>query len=420
MRLLLVSQYFWPENFGINALAKSLQERGIEVTVLSGMPNYPEGSIFPGYPRLRVLRGEYEGVETIRMPIIPRGRKSALGLVLNYLSFIISGLLLGPWLLRGRSFDAVFVYAPSPLLQALPAIFLAWLKSAQLVVWVQDLWPESLSATGFVKNVWVLALVKRIVRFIYRRTDGILMPSEGFREPIAAMSIDEAKLHYFPNAWVDSEADGADVSFATTKLVEEVAADFSVLFAGNLGTAQALDTVLDAAELLQRQGLAVRFFLVGSGSLSDWLARQVNDRGLHNVVLTGRLPANSMLPLYAAASALLVSLRDEPIFALTIPSKVQGYLAAGRPIIASLNGEGARIVELAGAGLTCPAGDANALAGAVAKLYALAPATRMRMGQSGCEFAHAHFSLQTLSGWLQQHLDKLVAERGVEQIKEVV
>ncbi len=419
MRILLVSQYFWPENFAINALAKSLQQSGIEVTVLSGMPNYPEGSIFLGYPRLRVLRGEYEGVETIRMPIIPRGRKSALGLAMNYLSFIISGMLLGPWLLRGRSFDAVFVYAPSPLLQALPAIFMARIKSARLVVWVQDLWPESLSATGFVKNVRVLALVKRIVCYIYRRTDSILMPSEGFREAIMALSCDETKLHYFPNACVDSEAGYADVSFFTNKLAEEIAAEFSVLFAGNLGTAQALDTVLDAAELLLRQGLAVKFFLVGNGSLSEWLARQVKDRGLHNVVLTGRLPPESMAPLYAAASALLVSLRDEPIFALTVPSKVQGYLAAGRPIIASLNGEGARIVELAGAGLTCQAGDADALAAAVVKLYALPPETRVSMGQSGREFAYAHFSLQKLSDWLKQHLAKLVYGNDVEQVKEV-
>jgi len=419
LRLLIVSQYFWPENFGINALAQSLHQRGVEVTVLSGMPNYPDGAIFHGYPRLRVLRGEYEGVETIRMPIIPRGRKSLLGLVLNYLSFILSGIFLGPWLLRGRSFDAVFVYAPSPLLQALPAILLARLKAAPLAVWVQDLWPESLSATGFVRNTRVLAVVEWVVRYIYKHTDSLLIPSEAFRTPIEALSGDKAQLHYFPNPSVITKTSGLGVPPGTNVLAENVATGFSILFAGNLGTAQALDTVLNAAELLQRRNLAVRFFLVGSGSMSNWLSSQVQERGLRNVVLPGRLPAQSMELLYEAASALLVSLRDEPIFGYTIPSKVQGYLAAGRPIIASINGEGARVVELARAGIACPAGDAGALAEAVEKLFAMDPAKRAAMGQSGREFAQLHFSLGSLTDWLQQHLAHLVAGSESSQAGEV-
>ncbi len=419
MRLLIVSQYFWPENFGINALALALRDRGVKVTVLSGMPNYPEGAIFPGYPGLRVLREEYEGVEIIRVPIMPRGRKSGLRLALNYLSFVLSGMLLGPWLLRGRSFDVVFVYATSPLLQALPAVLMARLKSMPLVLWVQDLWPESLSATGYVKDSRVLAVVAWVVRYIYRRTDSILMQSEAFRAPIAALSSEGAPLRYFPNAWVSQEDAVAGVAPGMDELVADVAAGFSVVFAGNLGKAQALDTVLDAAELLQRRGLAVRFFLVGSGSVSDWLASQVQERGLRNVVLPGRFSAQSMAPLYAAASALLVSLRDEPIFGYTIPSKVQGYLAAGRPIVASINGEGARIVELAGGGIACPAGDANALAEAVATLYSAEPAIRARMGQAGREFALANFSLQSLADWLCQHLDQLASETAANHVEEV-
>ena len=415
MRLLLVTQYFWPEDFGINALTLALTKRGVKVTVLSGMPNYPDGVIYPGYPKLRVHRGEYQGVETIRMPIIPRGKRSTVKLTLNYLSFIASGVLLGPWLLRRRSFDVVFVYAPSPLLQALPALLLARLKSAPLVTWVQDLWPESLSATGFIRNTRVLAAVRTIVKFIYQHTDSILIPSEAFREPINGLTGQPANLHYFPNAWSSQVVSDKELAPDVYALAADIASGFSVVFAGNLGTAQALDTVLDAAELLQAGNVGARFFLVGSGSLSDWITNEIRKRELHNVFLPGRFPAESMGPLYAAASALLVSLRDEPIFGYTIPGKVQGYLASGKPIIASINGEAARIVKLSGAGIACRAGDAQALADAVTTLLDTDSGTRNSMGASGCGFFQAHFSLQSLTDWLQQHLDQLVAQKQIRK-----
>lgn len=415
MRLLLVTQYFWPEDFGINALTLALKQRGVEVTVLSGMPNYPDGVIYDGYSALRVLRGAYQGVETIRMPIIPRGKRSTVKLSLNYLSFIASGVLLGPWLLRGRSFDVVFVYAPSPLLQALPALLLARLKSAPLAIWVQDLWPESLSATGFVRNTRVLSAVRSIVKFIYQHTDSILIPSEAFREPINALTGQPVNLHYFPNAWSPQVVSERGLAPDVHALAADIASGFSVVFAGNLGTAQALDTVLDAAELLQASKVEARFFLVGSGSMSDWITNEIRKRELGNVLLTGRFPAESMGPLYAAASALLVSLRDEPIFANTIPGKVQGYLASGKPIIASINGEAARIVKLSGAGIACRAGDAQALADAVTTLLNTDLATRSRMGAAGCEFVQAHFSLQSLADWLQQHLEQLVAQAQIRK-----
>lgn len=411
MRVLLVSQYFWPENFGINALARALRMRGVELTVLTGKPNYPDGAIFAGHSAWGCRREDWQGVEVVRVPLFPRGRRSALRLALNYLSFVAAGLIFAPWLLRGRRFDAVFVYAPSPLLQALPAVLLARLKRAPLALWVQDLWPESLAATGFVRNRRALALVGSVVRFIYRHTDRILVPSEGFRAPIAALADDAAKIRYYPNAWVAESGSPADVAPGTPlgTLVAKIADGFSVVFAGNLGTAQALDTIVDAAERLQREGSPVRFFLIGSGSLSGWLAAEVERRGLTNVELPGRLPPAAMPALYAAAAALLVSLRDEPIFAQTIPSKVQGYLAAGRPLIAALNGEGARVVGEAGAGLACPAGDAAALAAAVARLAALDADARREMGENARLYAVERFSLDRLADDLAAQLAELAA-----------
>jgi len=344
----------------------------------------------------------------VRLPLFPRGKRSSWRLALNYLSFVASGAAIGPWLLRSRKFDAVFVYAPSPLLQALPAIWLARLKRAPLAVWVQDLWPESLSATGFVRNSAALGLVSRAVRFIYRHTDRILVPSEAFRAPIEKLAGDAGRIHYYPNAWVEEPvAEVADA--AVDALTSEIAAHFSVVFAGNLGTAQSLETVVGAAEILQHSGSNARFYLVGSGSLSAWLAEQVRIKGLRNLVLPGRFPPAAMPGFYAAASALLVSLRDEPIFAYTIPSKLQGYLAAGRPVIASLNGEGARVVTQAGAGVSCAAGDAVALADAVQAMADLSDEARAQMGDNARRHAAAHFSLDRLTTELVQHFEELVA-----------
>jgi glycosyltransferase involved in cell wall biosynthesis len=408
MKVLLVSQYFWPESFGINALSRALTDGGVELTVLTGKPNYPDGEVFSGYSAFGVLRETYDGARVIRLPLVPRGKRSSVRLALNYLSFALAGIVFGPGLLRGKQFDAVLVYAPSPLLQALPAIWLSRIKRAPCALWVQDLWPESLSATGFVKSAWILGLIERVVRFIYRHTDVVLVPSEAFRQPIERLGVSPSAIQFYPNAYLDEPLVPHD-SEAVNTLAADIASGFSIVFAGNLGTAQALDTVLDAAACLQEQGDDIRFFLIGSGSQSVWLADEVSRRGLYNVVLPGRFPPGAMPLLYASASALLVSLRDEPIFAYTIPSKLQGYLAAGKPVIASLNGEGAKIVVAADAGVGCAAGDADALAQASLSLYRMPADRRAKMGENARRYALQNFSLPRLAADLEATLRKLSA-----------
>ena len=184
MRVLIWTQYFWPENFHINEVALSLLAQGVEVTVLTGKPNYPEGKIFVGYKAIGIQKDKYYGFDVIRIPLWQRGKNSGLGLLINYLSFILSGYLFAPYALRGKKFDVVFVYAPSPLLQALPAIYVAWLKRAPLVLWVQDIWPDALVATGFIKNRWILYMVGLVVRYVYHFSDTILIQSEGFRASV--------------------------------------------------------------------------------------------------------------------------------------------------------------------------------------------------------------------------------------------
>ncbi len=408
MRLLIFSQYFWPETFGINCLARALADRGQKLSVLTGKPNYPEGRIFEGYSFSGIQREHHDGIEVVRVPLIPRGSRSSLGLALNYLSFILSGYILAPFALRGRRFDIVFVYAPSPLLQALPAIFLAWLKRAPLVVWVQDLWPESLAATGFIHNRFVLRVVEIAVRYIYRHSDLILIQSEAFRSPVSKMTRDARKIRYFPNSAdaIVLQHHMEEKESAPDGLVSAIQDNFSVVFTGNVGTAQSVETIIEAADRL-RGYPGICFFVVGSGSRLDWLAAEVRLRKLNNIVLTGRLPVSAMPSVLTAASVLLATLSDEPIFTYTIPSKVQTYLAAGRPIIVCMNGEGARVLREARAGIACGAGDAVALAEAVLQMQRLTPQERTQLGENGQRYFAEHYESEKLIEQLIGHLESL-------------
>lgn len=407
MRLLVVSQYYWPENFVINDLARLLGERDVEVTVLTGKPNYPGGQIFSGYRSWGVQREQVDGVEVIRVPLVPRGSGSRVGLALNYLSFIVFAGLIAPLLLRKRSFDAVFVFAVSPLLQALPAILLAWLKKAPLVLWVQDLWPESLSATGQVKNKTVLGMVGALVRFIYRRSDLILVQSRAFVDEVAAYGGSREKIRYYPNLYVHPDESTANPEIES--LAAQVGSAFSVVFAGNIGSAQDPETIIETARLLADEDIQI--VVVGSGSRAQWLADQRAALGLSNLVLAGRFPAADMPHLFAAASVLLVTLAPQPIFARTVPSKVQAYLAAGRPIVAALDGEAATIIAEAKAGLCVPSGRPAALAEAIRTLYAMAQEDRDAMGKNGRAYFEQNFEPSRLVTDLVRHLEDAIAAK---------
>ena len=390
MRILVLSQYFWPESFIINDIVRTLEEHGHEVVVATGKPNYPDGKIFDGYRASGTQHEHYLGrIEVLRVPLWPRGQGSAKSLILNYLSFVCSGLICLPWMLRRREFDAILVFAPSPITQAIPAILIKWLKRAKLALWVQDLWPESLSATGFVRNQYLLRAVGWMVRAIYRPCDTLLVQSRAFVEPVAQYA-DRAKIQYYPNS-MDVSGSKA-VAPVPGELLELLEQHFCVVFAGNLGTAQALDTLVQAAVHL-RDEPRIRLVLVGSGSRLAWLKAQQQALGLDNLVLPGRFPMEAMPQIFARASALLVSLNDERAFAQTIPSKIQAYLAAGRPILASMNGEGARVVREARAGLASPAEQVLPLVANICSLKALDASEREAMGASGRAYFDANFEM---------------------------
>lgn len=402
MKILIVSQYFWPEDFAINALAESLQTKGHTVEVLTGNPNYPEGKIYSGRSAWFCGTELWNNVLIHRIPLFPRGKRSGFRLALNYLSFVLGGIGLAPWLLRGRKYDIIFTCGYSPPFGSLVASLLGWIKRCAVAHWVQDLWPESLRATGYVNSKLALSLMKRVVRFIYQRTDLLLIQSEGFRPSVAKLSCN-IPIQYYPNS--------VDSNFFTPQpivlpSISELDNGFSVLFAGNVGTAQAVEVIVEAADLLRHES-EIRFVVLGNGSRWDWMQEQVRIRGLSNLFLPGRFPSNTMPALMRKASALLVTLANEEIFTVTVPNKIQAYLATGIPIIACLNGEGARIVLEAGAGITAPAEDAKALAAVVLSLQGSPEITRQEMGQRGRAYFQSHFDHDLLVDRLVKILSDL-------------
>lgn len=390
MKILVLSQYFWPESFIINDIVRTLDEQGHEVVVSTGKPNYPDGKIFDGYSAKGTQYERYLGnIDVLRVPLWPRGEGGAKNLMLNYLSFVLAGLVFLPWMLRKREFDAILVFAPSPILQAIPAIPLKWLKKAKLALWVQDLWPESLKATGFISNPHALRAVGWLVKGIYCFCDIILVQSRAFFEPVSRYA-DLEKIVYYPNSMdANSPVDRVPIPAELSELLEQ---HFCVVFAGNLGTAQALDTLVQAAVHL-RDDAQVRLVIVGSGSRLAWLKSQQQALGLSNLILAGRFAPQAMPQIFEKSSALLVSLNDNEAFAQTVPSKIQAYLAAGRPILASINGEGARVVSEAGAGLTSAAEQVLPLVENIRRVQALGVAEREAMGKSGRDYFDVNFDM---------------------------
>jgi colanic acid biosynthesis glycosyl transferase WcaI len=387
MRILVVTQYFWPESFRINDLALGLEQRGHQVTVLTGMPNYPGGQLYSGYRMMAPSSEQYEGIAVKRVPIIPRGGRRNWQLALNYASFIISAGLLGPLRCRG-DFDVIFVYEPSPITVALPGLVLKMFKRAPMLLWVQDLWPESLSATGVVQSRWILRLVRRLVDFIYRHSESVLISSKGFKSHVSASGLANQRIAHVPN-WAESLYRPLDSPPAAIRA--ELPSGFKVMFAGNIGAAQSFGTILAAADKL-RGWRDIQWVILGDGHLKTWVEDQVHQRALENHFhLLGPRPLETMPGYMSAADVLLVTLRANPVFALTVPSKVQSYLACGKPIIASINGEGAEIVIESGGGLACPAEDPEQLAETVISMYKMSSVERQHMGRNGRNYFELNF-----------------------------
>lgn len=386
MRILFLTQWFDPEpSFKGLQFARALQARGHSVQVLTGFPNYPGGKVYPGY-RIRLWQREVmQGIPVLRVFLYPSHSRSAIGRVLNYLSFALSASVLGPLLVK--SADVAYVYHP-PATVGLPALALKYLRRIPFVYDVMDLWPDTLAATGMVNGSLALRLLGRWCQHVYRAADRIAVVSHGFQRRLVERGVSADKICVIFN-W----AHDLPPAVPDAGLGDALAGKFVVLFAGNLGVAQGLDAVLDAAKLTQERHPEVCFAFVGSGVEEPRLRHRAVAEGLANVVFLGRRPPVAMGGVYAWASALLVHLRADPLFDITIPSKTQAYLATGKPLLMGCRGDAADLVRAAGAGLAFAPEQAAALAQAVEELLSLPQSAREGMGASGRSYYEAHLSL---------------------------
>lgn len=368
-------------------MAFELTRLGYDVTVLTAIPDYPGGKFFDGYGFFRKRKETVRGVKVIRAFIIPRGQGGTLRLLLNYLSYFLSSLMVSLRLGLFGKFDRVLIHETSPVMIGVPAVIVKKLQKIPLCFWVLDLWPESLQAAGGVNNPWVLGMFRRMTTWIYRHSDKILMSSKGFESSILEKGDFANKLVYFPN-WADKALEGHG-SYQLPALPN----GFIAMFAGNMGEAQDFDHIMSAAKLLKDER-HIHFVFVGDGRKRPWVEAYRDKYGLQETVhWVGRHPVEAMPSFFEKADVMLMTLKDVSIFNLTAPAKLQAYMSASKPILAMMNGEGPRIVAEAECGRSVPAADAEALAKALREMSKMNKTELAEMGLRGKAYQQAHFDL---------------------------
>jgi glycosyltransferase involved in cell wall biosynthesis len=391
MRILFIAHYFQPEPvfFGL-PFAKELARRGHEVEVLTGFPNYPGGKIYDGY-RVRMLQREtLEGISINRVPIYPSHDESSIKRIMCYTSLAISASTIGVWAVKPA--DVAYVIQ-GPITVGLPACVLKMLKGIPFVLHIQDLWPDTLLSTGMFNNRLGLKMVHTGCNFVYKRASKIIAISPGVKQKLIERGVPENKLEVIYNWCDDSQICRAEPNEALAKSLG-MAGRFNIVFAGNMGKAQALGSVLDAAGIVGSQQPAVQFVFIGSGVDVDSLKQKTADMGLKNVIFLPRRPVSEIGAILGLADVLFVHLKKDPLFEITIPSKTQAYMAAGRPILIGVPGDATDLVVKANAGLPCEPENPKSIAETVLKFYALPRTELDAMGQNGKRFYNQDLSFE--------------------------
>ncbi len=400
MNILIITQYFYPETFKSTDMAFELQKRGHNVTVLTGIPNYPEGKIYPEYGFFKNRKQVVNGVKIFRSLLLPRGNGGGIRLFLNYYSFAFFASLKALVLGFKNKYDAIIVHEPSPITQFYPALLFKKLWKTPVYFWVMDLWPESLSIAGGIKNKLILNYYESVVKNFYRNSDKILITSKGFRKAINQKGSFDDKIVYFPN-WAEDSISEGDKNYPIPQLPQ----GFKVMFAGNIGEAQDLENIMKAILILKDQK-NIKFILVGDGRKMPFVKDFIKEHQLHeNVYLPGRFPVEAMASFFEKADVMLVTLKDDPIFNLTVPAKIQAYMSASKPIIAMLNGEGADNIDEAGCGYAVPAGDYTELAKIILKMSELSFQDLKTLGNNSRIFFEKNFKLNECISNLEKILN---------------
>lgn len=377
-RLQIITQWFEPEPaFKGRSFAREMAKRGFDVEVITGFPNYPTGKIYPGYKMKLLCREVVDGVKLVRLPLYPSHDSSAVCRILNYVTFALSVVVYGVFGMRKA--DVMYVYHP-PLTVGLSAILIRALRRIPIVYDVQDLWPDTLAATGMLRNQPALKIVGVVCRIVYRFVDEIAVLSEGFKDTLVARGVPDSKVTVIRNWAIEASLRASD---ADAPFVTDDSGSFNVVYAGNLGKAQGLEAVVDAAEILQHSTPRVRLLFVGDGLERVRLQLLVKHKHLNNVLFFDPVPATEIGSWLSSADALLVHLVDDPLFKITIPSKTQAYLFIGRPVVMAVGGEAANLIREAGAGVVAAPGNAESIARAISSLANAGPAELVKMSESG-------------------------------------
>lgn len=382
-------------------MAFELQKRGHEVSVMTAIPDYPHGSFFKGYGILKKRRETINGVKIHRSFVVPRGTGTPFRLTLNYLSYTLFASLKALIFGLIRKYDVVLVHETSPIMVGIPAVIIKKMQRLSLHFWVLDLWPESLSAAGNIHNKGILSLFKSLTNWIYRNSNTLLIGSKGYQKSISKQGPFEDKMEYYPN-WVD------ELDETISDDLPELPKDkFNIVFTGNIGDAQDFPHVIEAAKMLKDNYL-IQFIIIGDGRKKDWVEEQIKLHELPNVKCLGRFPITAMSHFYRQASVLFLALKNQPIFALTAPAKLQAYMAAGKPIVGMINGDGADLINEADCGWSVPAEESKALADLLLRLSHEDKLILDKKGQNGKAYSERHFNFKKSIDRLEEIIKKSV------------
>jgi colanic acid biosynthesis glycosyl transferase WcaI len=406
-KLLFVSQLFDPEpNFKGLKFAKSLQARGFDVEVVTGFPNYPGGKIYAGYKVRPWQREIMDGVPVMRLALYPSHDNSAVRRAMNYISFFLSATLY--LIFFARRADVAYVYHP-PLTVGLAAAVARVFRRTPTVIDIQDLWPDTLRATGMLNNERILSLIGWSCKWLYRQVDHIVVLSPGFVRKLRERGVDAAKITKIYN-WADESGLTSDSPTQAPEAFREPGR-FRLLFAGNMGRAQGLDAVLDAAKIVATSAPEVEFCFMGGGVDQARLKHRVDAEQISNVRFLPKVSMVEATAFLTAADALLVHLTSDPLFEITIPSKTQAYMAAGRPIIMGVAGDAADLVQQAGGGVVVQPENAKDIAAAVLRLSQMPSPEREKMAQANRLFYREHLSMDKGVTAFVEVFEKLISKR---------
>ncbi len=398
-KILFFSQYFWPEDFRVNDLAIEMSKAGYEVEVITAIPNYPKGKYFIDYGVFRPFTEIHESVKIYRLPVVARGT-GKITLILNYLSFLFVSVLAVPFFWR-KNYSAVFSFGISPGFSITGGVFLAKLKGIPAMTWTMDLWPETLQSVGLIKNSKVIEYLRPLFLWLYNLHTLVLTHSSSNLRHLEKYGIAKEKLVLFSN-W-------AEDTYGVLP-AKDTQSPLTILYAGNIGEAQDLPTLLNAVEILRGEK-NIKWIILGDGRMKGWLESEVQRRGLSNSIqIVGRRPQDEMPLWFSKADLLYVSLKDDTLMSMTLPGRVQSYMASGKAILAVANGETADVVRASQGGFVVPAGDAKALAERVRTLTS--PESReglLQLGKNSRKYYEKNFARQPRIEQFKQLLDHLIS-----------